>query len=88
MIPLQRIKNDFFCAFHVSAQSQGKYQKSLDKAEKTLKTVQGWSDEDILNREEIIANLHSQIGNAHLEMGNYNVALDHHEQDLEIGEQK
>ncbi len=71
-----------------SAQVDGKFEESLKLAKKTLKEVEKWSDEDLSNRQEVVANLHSSMGNAYLEMGNYNKALEHHNRDMEIAKQK
>jgi len=69
------------------AQANAEYQRSLDLATKTLRKVEKWSDDDIPNRQEVVANLHSSIGNAHLEMGQHAKALEHHNKDLEIAKQ-
>ncbi|KAL5006143.1 hypothetical protein ScPMuIL_017301 [Solemya velum] len=66
------------------AQSKGRYEESLQKAKKTLTSVESMSSDDIQNQQEIIANLHSQIGNACLELGKFNQAMHHHEKDLNI----
>ncbi|KAJ8320840.1 hypothetical protein KUTeg_002427 [Tegillarca granosa] len=51
-------------------QSRGKYEESLRKATKTLQYVENIPDDEIQNKQDVLANLHSQIGNAYLEMGN------------------
>ncbi|KAK2191054.1 hypothetical protein NP493_60g01047 [Ridgeia piscesae] len=70
------------------AQGSGKHEKSLKLAKRTLKTVENWSDDDVANRAEVVANLHSCIGNAYLELGKNNKALEHYERDFEIAKQK
>ncbi|XP_071101077.1 outer dynein arm-docking complex subunit 4-like [Haliotis cracherodii] len=67
------------------AQAEGHYQESLQKSQKTLKRVDEWSENEVKNKKEVIANLHSCMGNAYLEMGKHVEALKHHEMDLDIG---
>ena len=50
-----------------------------------LRNVEGWTDKDLSNRQEVLANLHSILGNCNLDIGNVNKALTHHKKDLEIG---
>ncbi|TFK10615.1 T-cell surface antigen CD2-like [Platysternon megacephalum] len=57
---------------------------SCKKAEHVLKTIQGWSDDEIPNKNELIGNLYSCIGNAQIEMGQMGAALQSHKLDLEI----
>lgn len=71
-----------------SDQTKERYEESLQKAKKTLKTVESMSDDQLQNKAEILANLHSQIGNAHLELGKHNESLKHHEEDLRIAKEK
>ena len=71
----------FFCYV---AQTEGRYQESLDKAKHSLKLVENSSDDEIQNKPELIASIHSSIGNAYLELGKTNQAMDHHERDLDI----
>ena len=71
-----------------SAQADGKHEHALKHAKKVLKEVEKWSDDDVPNRPEVVANLHSCIGNSYLEMGEYQKALDHHTVDQEISNQK
>lgn len=68
------------------AQSRGKYEESLRKATKTLQYVENIPDDEIQNKQDVLANLHSQIGNAYLEMGKFRQALDHHSIDKDIAE--
>lgn len=69
----------------LTAQAEGHYQESLLKSQKTLKRVDEWSENEVKNKKEVIANLHSCMGNAYLEMGKHVEALKHHEMDLDIG---
>lgn len=71
-----------------TAQVEGRYQEALKRSQKCLSTVQSFSDDDVPNKMEVIANLHSCVGNAYLELGEYNKALASHETDLSIGEDK
>ncbi|XP_028675435.2 outer dynein arm-docking complex subunit 4 [Erpetoichthys calabaricus] len=57
------------------------------KARQVLKTVQGWTDKEVPNKQEVIGNLYSCIGNAQIEMGDMDGALQSHEKDLEIAKQ-
>ncbi|NXK15992.1 TTC25 protein, partial [Arenaria interpres] len=58
-------------------------EESCKKAERVLKTIQGWSDSEVPNKNELIGNLYSCIGNAQLEMGRLQAALQSHKMDLE-----
>ncbi|NXE14158.1 TTC25 protein, partial [Lophotis ruficrista] len=58
-------------------------EESWKKAERLLKTIQKWSDDEVPNRNELIGRLHSCIGNAQLEMGQAEAALQSHQIDLE-----
>ncbi|XP_010584029.1 PREDICTED: tetratricopeptide repeat protein 25 [Haliaeetus leucocephalus] len=62
-------------------------EESCKKAERVLKTIQGWSDDEVPNKNELIGNLHSCIGNAQLEMGQMEAALQSHKMDLEVARQ-
>ncbi|ELU16005.1 hypothetical protein CAPTEDRAFT_154109 [Capitella teleta] len=70
------------------AQVEGRHEDSLKQAKKVLKEIEKWSDDDISNRSEVVANLHSCIGNAYLELEEYSFALSHHNKDNEIATQK
>nr|XP_056720662.1 outer dynein arm-docking complex subunit 4 [Euleptes europaea] len=59
-------------------------ERSCQKAEQVLKKIQGWSDDEIPNRSELLGNLYSCIGNAQIEMGNMGAALQSHRLDLDI----
>ncbi|XP_010074732.1 PREDICTED: tetratricopeptide repeat protein 25, partial [Pterocles gutturalis] len=62
-------------------------EESCKKAEHVLKTIQGWSEEEVPNKNELIGNLHSCIGNAQLAMGQLEAALQSHRKDLELARQ-
>nr|XP_009934133.1 PREDICTED: tetratricopeptide repeat protein 25 [Opisthocomus hoazin] len=62
-------------------------EETCRKAERVLKTVQGCSDEEVPNKNELIGNLHSCIGNAQLEMGQMEAALQSHKRHLESARQ-
>lgn len=66
----------------------GSPEESCKKAEHVLKTIQGWSDDEVPNKNELIGNLYSCIGNAQLEMGQMEAALQSHKMDLEFARQK
>ncbi|KAJ7313521.1 hypothetical protein JRQ81_004970 [Phrynocephalus forsythii] len=59
-------------------------ERSIQKSEQVLKKIQGWSDDEIPNRSELVGNLYSCIGNAQIEMGNIEAALQSHRVDLDI----
>lgn len=63
-------------------------EESCKKAQRVLKRIQGWSDDEVPNKNELIGNLHSCIGNAQLEMGQVEAALQSHKMDLEFARQK
>ncbi|NXI48187.1 TTC25 protein, partial [Galbula dea] len=62
-------------------------EESCRKAEHMLETIQGWSEEEVPNKSELIGNLHSCIGNAQLEMGQVEAALQSHQMDLDLARQ-
>jgi len=66
------------------AQSQGKFEESLDKSKKTLKRVEEMPEDSLKNKSEVIANLYSCMGNAYLELNMYADALNCHKKDLNI----
>ena len=47
--------------------------------------VQNFTEEQVPNKLEVIANLHSCIGNAYLEMAQYDKSLEHHQIDNSMG---
>ncbi|KAL8175956.1 UNVERIFIED_CONTAM: Tetratricopeptide repeat protein 25 [Gekko kuhli] len=59
-------------------------ERSCHKAEQVLKKIQGWSDDEVPNRSELLGNLYSCIGNAQIEMGHMGAALQSHRLDLDI----
>ncbi|XP_059686135.1 outer dynein arm-docking complex subunit 4 [Gavia stellata] len=62
-------------------------EESCKKARRVLKTIQGWSDDEVPNKNALIGNLHSRIGNAQLKMGQMEAALQSHKMDLEFARQ-
>jgi hypothetical protein len=46
--------------------------------------VNKWSDDELSNRNQVVANLYSLIGNAHLELSDYGKANENHQKDLDI----
>lgn len=71
--------------FH-PAHTRGKYNEVLKETAKTMKTVEGWTEEELDNKQEVIASLHSSAGNAYLELGDYENALAEHQKDLYISQ--
>ncbi|KAJ6660662.1 hypothetical protein lerEdw1_017659 [Lerista edwardsae] len=67
--------------------TSGSPERSCQKAEQVLKKIQGWSDEEIPNRSELVGNLYSCIGNAQIEIGNMTLALQSHQVDLDIAKE-
>ncbi|XP_065605159.1 outer dynein arm-docking complex subunit 4 [Cyrtonyx montezumae] len=61
--------------------------ESCKKAERVLKAIQGWPEDEVPNKNELIGNLHSCIGNAQFEMGQMEAALESHKMDLEFARQ-
>lgn len=63
-------------------------EESCKKAERLLKTIQGWPDDEVPNKTELIGNLHSCIGHAQLEMGRAEAALESHRMALATARQQ
>ena len=70
----------------LTAQCDGRYKEALQRSQKCLSTVQGFTEDQVPNKVEVIANLHSCVGNAYLELGSYDKALESHQTDLHLGE--
>lgn len=68
------------------AHTRGKYNEVLKETSKTMKIVEGWTDEELDNKQEVIASLYSSAGNAYLELGEYEKALTEHQKDLHISQ--
>ncbi|NWW09383.1 TTC25 protein, partial [Oreocharis arfaki] len=64
--------------------ARGSAEESCKKAERMLRKIQGWTEEEVPNKNELIGNLHSCIGNAHLAMGQMEAALQSHKMDLDF----
>ncbi|NWT82073.1 TTC25 protein, partial [Lanius ludovicianus] len=64
--------------------ARGSAEQSCRKAERMLRKIQGWTEEEFPNKNELIGNLHSCIGNAHLAMGQMEEALHSHKMDLDF----
>ncbi|XP_051496179.1 outer dynein arm-docking complex subunit 4 isoform X1 [Apus apus] len=62
-------------------------EESCKKAEKLLKTIQEWSEEEVPNKNELIGHLHSCIGKAQFDMGQTEAALQSHKMHLEVARQ-
>ncbi|XP_071481076.1 outer dynein arm-docking complex subunit 4-like [Diadema antillarum] len=67
-----------------AALADGRPRDALRQAQKVLRNVEGWSQDDVPEKQEFIANLHSCIGNAYLDMGKMPDAQQNHQRDLDI----
>ncbi|XP_066192677.1 outer dynein arm-docking complex subunit 4 [Sylvia atricapilla] len=67
--------------------ARGSAEESCRKAERLLKRIQAWSENEVPNKCELIGNLHSCIGNAQLAMGQMEAALRSHKMDLDCARQ-
>ncbi|NWV06291.1 TTC25 protein, partial [Ptilonorhynchus violaceus] len=67
--------------------ARGSAEASCRKAERMLKKIKGWAEDEVPNKNELIGNLHSCIGNAQLEMGQMEAALRSHKMDLDCARQ-
>uniref|UniRef100_A0A8C5QV23 Outer dynein arm-docking complex subunit 4 n=1 Tax=Leptobrachium leishanense TaxID=445787 RepID=A0A8C5QV23_9ANUR len=65
----------------------GNAEGSLKKAQKVIKNVQNWKEEDVPNKQELIGNLYSCIGNAQMDLGQMEEALQSHTKDLRIAKE-
>lgn len=68
--------------------ADGHAKEALKQAQKVLKMVETWDEEDVPDKKELIANLHSCIGNAYLDLNKMPDALHHHQKDLGISKEK
>ncbi|KAH9524770.1 Tetratricopeptide repeat protein 25 [Bulinus truncatus] len=64
------------------AQSEGRYQESLDKCKLTMKRVDNMPES--ADKPNIMANLYSLMGIAYFELGKYSQALEWHNKDLDL----
>ncbi|NXE95691.1 TTC25 protein, partial [Menura novaehollandiae] len=67
--------------------ARGSTKESCRKAERVLRKIQGWGEDEVPNKNELIGNLYSCIGNAQLEMGQMEAALRSHKMDLDCARQ-
>uniref|UniRef100_A0A667XPV5 Outer dynein arm-docking complex subunit 4 n=1 Tax=Myripristis murdjan TaxID=586833 RepID=A0A667XPV5_9TELE len=65
----------------------GNAEGSLKRAQNVMKTVQGWSEKRVPNKNEVIASLHNCIGNAFFDLGDMDRALEQHQKDLKLAVQ-
>ncbi|XP_026888967.2 tetratricopeptide repeat protein 25 isoform X1 [Electrophorus electricus] len=75
-----------------AALNAGNAESSLKKAREVLKNVQGWSEDVLPNRTEVLGHLYSclgntAMGNALMDLGDMDKALDNHLKDLELAKQ-
>ncbi|NXP64031.1 TTC25 protein, partial [Chloropsis cyanopogon] len=67
--------------------ARGSAEESCRKAERMLKKIEAWSENEVPNKNELIGNLHNCIGNAQLAMGQMEAALHSHKMDLDCARQ-
>ncbi|XP_027751842.1 tetratricopeptide repeat protein 25 [Empidonax traillii] len=67
--------------------ARGSAEESCRKAERVLKKIQGWAEDEVPNKSELIGRLHSCIGNAQAEMGQMEAALRSYRRDLDCARQ-
>lgn len=77
-----------FSLFLFLAQSEGRYQESLDKCKHTLKRIEDLPEGSLKNKPDVIANLYNSMGNAYLEMNKFSLALKYHTKDLNAARDK
>ncbi|NWR88512.1 TTC25 protein, partial [Furnarius figulus] len=63
--------------------ARGSAEESCRKAERMLKKIKGWDEDEVPNKPELIGNLHSCIGNAKMAMGQMEAALRSYKKDLD-----
>ncbi|CAL8272948.1 unnamed protein product [Lota lota] len=67
-----------------AALTSGNVEGSLREARHVMRTVQGWSEVALPNRNEVLSNLHSCIGNALMDLGKMDQALSHYQKGLHL----
>ncbi|NXT71672.1 TTC25 protein, partial [Chaetops frenatus] len=67
--------------------ARGSAEESCRKAERMLRKLQVWSENEVPNKNELIGYFHSCIGNAQLAMGQMEAALRSHKMDLDCARQ-
>ncbi|XP_071433304.1 outer dynein arm-docking complex subunit 4 [Pithys albifrons albifrons] len=67
--------------------ARGSAEESCRKAERLLKKIQGWAEDEVPNKKKLIGKLHSCIGNAQMEMGQMEAALRSYKRDLDCARQ-
>ncbi|NXC36801.1 TTC25 protein, partial [Campylorhamphus procurvoides] len=63
--------------------ARGSAEESCRKAERMLKKIKGWDEDEVPNKHELIGDLHSCIGNAKVAMGQMEAALRSYKKDLD-----
>lgn len=61
---------------------------ALRQAQKVLRNVESWSENDVPEKQDFIANLHSCLGNAYLDLGKMPDAEQNHQKDLDLSTQR
>ncbi|KAK2833164.1 hypothetical protein Q5P01_017053 [Channa striata] len=64
--------------------TSGNADGSLKKAKEVMKIVQGWPENKVPNKKEVLGSLHSVIGDILFNLGDMAKALEHHHKDLEL----
>ncbi|NXG05954.1 TTC25 protein, partial [Sakesphorus luctuosus] len=67
--------------------ARGSAEESCRKAERLLRKIQGWAEDEVPNKKELIGKLHSCIGNAQMEMEQMEAALRSYKRDLDCARQ-
>ncbi|NXG19883.1 TTC25 protein, partial [Grallaria varia] len=67
--------------------ARGSTEESYRKAERMLKKIHGWAEDEVPNKNEVIGNLHSCIGNAQMAMGQMEAALRSYKRELDCARQ-
>ena len=84
---LELLTKSYYHCFPIGL-AEGRPKEALKQAQKVLKSVEKWRDEDVCDKQEFLSNLHSSIGNANLDLGKMGEALEHHRIDLQISKEK
>ncbi|XP_072032097.1 outer dynein arm-docking complex subunit 4-like isoform X3 [Amphiura filiformis] len=67
-----------------AALADGRPKDALKQAQRTMKTVDSWKDDEVQDKNDFVANLNSCIGNAYLDLGDMKKSEDYHKKDLTI----
>ncbi|XP_063954060.1 outer dynein arm-docking complex subunit 4-like isoform X4 [Lytechinus pictus] len=67
-----------------AALAENRPRDALRQAQKVLRNVESWSEDDVPEKQDFIANLHSCLGNAYLDLGKMPDAEQNHQKDLDL----